>query len=213
MLEAPSLVTLAEQEIRRLILAGDLRPGERLFEAKLSERLGISRPPLREALRALATHGILQQSPRQGYRVVELTECDVAEIYSLRSALERFALEQALPALRPKDLGKLDEIMAAMWQAARDSDAVGVVAANREFHIALVALAGHGRLTAAYETVTDQMQLCMSANLRNEARSAGTLFAGCRRHERLLDALRTRNLDHSLAELARHGEKSHLADR
>lgn len=210
MLEAPSLVTLAEREIRRLILAGDLRPGERLFEVRLSERLGISRPPLREALRALATRGILQQSPRHGYRVVELTERDVAEIYSLRSALERFAVEQAVPSLRDEDLWKFEEIMTAMWQAARDNDDVAVVAANREFHVALVGLGGHGRLTAAYETVMDQMQLCMSRNLRNEARSAGNLLAGCRRHERLLDAIRTRDMDHIRAELARHGELSYL---
>lgn len=212
MLDAPSLSTLADQEIRRLILAGELRPGERLFEVKLSGRLGISRPPLREALRALATRGILEQSPRHGYRVVELTDRDIDEIYSLRSTLERFAIERAVPTLRDEDLRDLDATMNSMWQAARESDAAAIVAANREFHLALIALADHRRLSSAYEAVMDQMQLCMSRNLRNEAHSSGSLFAGCRRHERLLDAVRSRDLSQVRAEIARHSERSYLSD-
>jgi DNA-binding GntR family transcriptional regulator len=206
-----SLVAMADQEIRQLLLSGELQPGVRLYEARLSERLGISRPPLREALRMLAAQRILEQTPRQGYRVVELSEKDVEEIYSLRAALERFAVELAVPTLADGDLGELDAVMSRMWHAARESDEAGIVATNREFHLTLVAMAGHERLSHAYQTVMDQMQLCMSKNLRTEARSAGGLFEGCRRHERLLDAVRTGDLERVRAELARHGERSYLA--
>ncbi|HET6499615.1 MAG TPA: GntR family transcriptional regulator [Amycolatopsis sp.] len=210
LLDQPSLVTLADQEIRRLILAGELAPGQRLYEAKLSEQLGISRPPLREALRVLAAQGIVRQTPRQGYRVVELSEQDVDEIYSLRAVLEQFALDLALPALRTEDLAELDTIMSRMWHAARTASEPAIVAANREFHLGLVALARHKRLSHAYAAVMDQMQLCMSKNLRAEAHQSGTLFEGCRRHERLLDAIRTRDPNQVRRELARHGERTFL---
>lgn len=210
MLLQNSLVLMAGQEIRRLILAGELNPGERLYEARLSERLGVSRPPLREAMRILAAQGILEQTPRHGYHVVELSAKDVDEIYTLRTALEKFAIEVAVPTLRNGDLHELDSTMAEMWQAARAADETALIATNRQFHIALVALARHTRLSQAYETVMDQMQLCMSKNLRTEARSAGDLFEGCRRHERLLDSVRTCDLDQVRAALAKHGERSYL---
>jgi DNA-binding GntR family transcriptional regulator len=209
-LDQPSLVTMADQEIRRLILAGELAPGQRLYEAKLSEQLGISRPPLREALRVLAAQGILSQTPRLGYRVVELSDEDVDEIYSLRAVLEQFALDLALPTVREDDFAELDAIMARMWQAARRGSEPEIVATNREFHLALVALARHSRLTRAYAAVMDQMQLCMSKNLRAEAHRSGGLFEGCRRHERLLDSVRSRDSDQVRRELARHGERSYL---
>jgi DNA-binding GntR family transcriptional regulator len=202
---------MAVGEIRRLILSGVLVPGDRLYEERLTERLGISRPPLREALRILAEKGILTQVPRRGFRVTELPTHDIDEIYSLRQALDRFALELAVPRLKPADLEPLAEVMDRMWQAAHAHDAAEIVLINRQFHLLVVGLSRHGRLAQMYEQLMDQMQLCMSANLRLEAETSGDLTEGCRRHERLLDSLRSGDVDQALLALAAHGEKSHLA--
>jgi DNA-binding GntR family transcriptional regulator len=187
-----SLVAMADQEIRRLILTGELAPGDRLFEVRLSERLGISRPPLREALRILAAEHILEQ------------------VYGLRNALEEYALTLLLPKLQNTDLDGLTGVMAQMWRAAHADDEARVVAANRDFHLTLVGLAGHSRLTHAYRALMDQMQLCMAANLHTEARSLGDLFEGCRRHDRLLDSLRGRDPGQVRTALREHGERSYL---
>jgi DNA-binding GntR family transcriptional regulator len=212
MLVQNSLVFLADQEIRTLILTGELLPGQRLVEARLCERLGISRPPLREALRMLAVRGVLEQSPRHGYRVVELGARDIDEIYGLRARLELFALEVAVPTLTDDDLAPLDKIMVDMWQAARALDELGLFVANREFHLALVELADHRRISQAYETLIDQMQLCMVNNLRAEALATGAFFEGCRRHEQLLDSVRSGALAEIRAALARHGARAFLTE-
>jgi DNA-binding GntR family transcriptional regulator len=209
--EQQSLVALAVDEIRRLILEGILLPGERLYEPRLAEQLGMSRPPLRESLRILEGQRILEQTPRHGYRVVELTPEDVEEIYTLRAALERFAITQALPHLGDEDLAEVKASVAAMWEAARKDDRAGVVAANRRFHIAMVALARHSRLDHAYSVLMDQMQLCMSDNLRREAQEIGDLFEGCLRHDRLLKSLQSRRTDDIETALAAHGERSYLS--
>jgi DNA-binding GntR family transcriptional regulator len=205
-----SLVEMATAEIKRLIIAGSLLPGERLFEPRLAEQLGISRPPLREALRALAAQDILEQTPRRGYRVVELSDRDIDEIYTIRAALERFALDLMVPRLPDLPLTELEATVKAMWSAADDGDEAGVVLANRAFHEEFIALAGHRRLLRNYRTLMEQMQLCMSRNLRTEAQTEGDLAAGCRRHDRLVESLRTADRAKIDAAMRAHGERTYL---
>ena len=99
-LHAPSLVTLAADSIRKMILAGHFAPGDRLLEEKLTAELAISRPPLREALRILENDGLITTLPRRGSTVTTLTQRDVYEILTLRSALERMAFELGIPVVR-----------------------------------------------------------------------------------------------------------------
>jgi DNA-binding GntR family transcriptional regulator len=205
-----SLVEMATAEIKRLILAGTISLGERLYEPRLVEQLGISRPPLREALRVLAAQQILEQTPRRGYRVVELSARDVDEIYSLRNSLERFALDLAIPKLGQASFDQVAAAMKEMWSAAEAADDAGVILANRQFHEAVVDLADHRRVAQTYRTLMDQMQLCMSRNLRTEAQARGDLAAGCRRHERLLGSLRSGDPDQVWAAMKAHGERTYL---
>ena len=95
-LDAPSLVELAVRRLRAEIVGGAFAPGERLVEEQLTRRLGISRAPLREALRLLGQQGLVEHLPRRGVRVVALSARDIDELFSLRDVLERFALECAL---------------------------------------------------------------------------------------------------------------------
>lgn len=205
-----SLVSLAANEIRKLIVSGELGPGDKLNEPPLAERLGISRPPLREALRVLESERLLEQTPRRGYRVVAMTDADVEEIYSLRRALEMFALDLLLAQHDAASFDALDPIMATMRAAATRGDSAGVVQANVQFHTGIVEAAGHGRLTDAYRTLMLQMQLSMAANVRSEARTKGDLTKGCDRHAALLECLRTGDADRIRREFAEHGERDYL---
>jgi DNA-binding GntR family transcriptional regulator len=205
-----SLVSLAANEIRNLIVSGELGPGDKLNEPPLAERLGISRPPLREALRVLESERLLEQTPRRGYRVVAMTDVDVEEIYSLRRALEMFAIDLLLARHNPAAFDALDTVMASMRAAAKRGDSAGVVQANVQFHTGIVEAAGHGRLTDAYRTLMLQMQLSMAANVRSEARTKGDLTKGCDRHAALLACLRTGDADRIRREFAEHGERDYL---
>ncbi|MET1154754.1 FCD domain-containing protein [Arthrobacter sp.] len=205
-----SLVSLAANEIRKLIVSGELGPGDKLNEPPLAERLGISRPPLREALRVLESERLLEQTPRRGYRVVAMADSDVEEIYSLRRALEMFALDLLLAHRDTAAFDALDPIMATMRAAAKRGDSAAVVQANVQFHTGIVEAAGHGRLTDAYRTLMLQMQLSMAANVRSEARTKGDLTKGCDRHAALLECLRTGDADRIRREFAEHGERDYL---
>ena len=83
----PSLVDVVTAELRRLVLSGALRPGERLVEERLTEQFGVSRPPVREAMRLLEQEGLITRHRRRGAYITALTAEDVREIYVLRAAL------------------------------------------------------------------------------------------------------------------------------
>lgn len=212
-LQHRSLVDLAVDEIQRLIFTGVYNPGDPLREQQLTDKLGISRAPLREALRVLEQRGIVEQLPRRGVRVVSLSPRDVGEIYSLRDGLERFAVELAFPCADAAAAG-LDPMrvaMSDMRRAATAGDHAGVVLANRHFHVALVGLSGNARLRLTYETLMDQMQLCMSANLRQEMSVSGNYEVGVRRHERLLASVEGGRRAEILAAIVEHGARNFLA--
>ena len=96
LLQPESLVELAVRRLRGEIVRGAFAPGERLVEEQLTRRFGISRAPLREALRLLGQQGLVEHLPRRGVRVVALSSRDIEELFSLRDVLERFALQCVL---------------------------------------------------------------------------------------------------------------------
>jgi len=194
-----SLVELALDRLSREILSGQVAPGERLVEEQLTHRLGISRAPLREALRLLAQQGLVEHIPRRGARVATLSDTDVRELYEVRDVLERHAVS-TLPSA--PDLSRLGEALADMHA----TDQFAVADAHRRFHTEMVALAGNRQLTAVYASVLVRIQLYMAVNLRREAEVADP-YGGIHRHERLLTAVGNGTI---LAELGRHGARAYL---
>jgi DNA-binding GntR family transcriptional regulator len=208
-LESFSLVDLAVSRLSRDILSGKSDPGERLVEEQLTRRLGISRAPLREALRLLAQQGLVEHVPRRGVRVATLSDRDVQELYALRDLLERHAVENALPVRRTSDLAGLQDALAEMREATRVSDRLRVAEAHRAFHVALVGLAGNRQLSVMYDSILVKLQLYMAINLRREAEIAQPLD-GVHRHERLFEAVTTNDPQAVLSALAAHGARSYL---
>lgn len=208
-LESVSLVDLAVSRLTREILSGRSDPGERLVEEQLTRRLGISRAPLREALRLLAQRGLVEHVPRRGVRVATLSDRDVRELYELRDVLERFAVRSALPVRREGDLAGLRAALEQMREATRAADRLAVAESHRAFHVALVALAGNGQLSAVYDSILVKLQLYMAINLRREAEVSRPLD-GVHRHERLFEAVAAGGPEEVLAVLSDHGARSYL---
>jgi DNA-binding GntR family transcriptional regulator len=204
------MVEAIVQRLRALIVSGDVQPGDRLIEERFTEMFGVSRPPLREALRILERDGLVKSLPRRGFIVMPITAEDVREIYSLRYALERLAVELGVPVKDPSRLEPMREALKAMQEAVDAEDDDAVLAANSRFHHALVGLPGHKRLTAAYESIRLQLEFCMAYNLKFREQTYGDRKDVHPRHARLLEIIESGDTDAVLKEIANHGNRSFL---
>lgn len=134
------------EELRRAILSGDLRPGEPIRQDALAERFGVSRVPLREALKILEGEGQVVYRPRRGYIVAELSLDDLLEVYRIREILEAEAARRAMEKITDDDLDRLADAERDVERAGRDGDVLAMSEANRRFHFALIEAAGMPRL-------------------------------------------------------------------
>jgi DNA-binding GntR family transcriptional regulator len=205
-----SLTSHAVSEIRALILSGELAEGERLIEQQLTDMLGISRPPLREAMRILEIEGFITTEARRGSRVVSLSEQDVFEVLTLRAAYERLAVELGVPVKDPARLAKVRTALANIEACAAAGDRPGIVEAGYAFHSSIVGLAGHSRLEEAYEAVHLQVLLCMARNLVAHERQNEDMHQNAERHRTLLEAIETGDQELVLRSLANHGDRAFL---
>jgi DNA-binding GntR family transcriptional regulator len=206
--KSPSLTLLATGALRGMILSGELMPGEHLVEERLTEHLGISRPPLREAMRILQHEGLIVTRPRRGSAVVTLTDQDVYEIITLRRALERLAVELGVPVRDPERLQRVRLTLRQMEEHAAAQDRPALVQAGYDFHAAIVGIAGHRRLEETYGWVKQQMLLCMARNLQVREHFHENLDEHVARHRRLFERVEAGDQQAVLNELAAHGESS-----
>lgn len=136
--------------LREAILRGDFQPGDRLIQEELAESLGVSRMPVREALRRLENEGLIDIEPHRGAVVKTLLIEDIEEIYELRCRFEKMAVEQSVNFLQPSEIEALERLYLIMDQAA---DTGEFVKANVEFHNLLLSHCPWKRLLAFIETL------------------------------------------------------------
>ena len=207
----PSMSELASEALRTMILSGELRPGDRVVENRLTEQLGVSRPPLREALKELEHEGLIVQHARRGAVVTPLTQHDVYEIVTMREDLETMAVRLGVPVRDPALLRPVEDALRAIERAAEDDDEAAATESGFAFHLAVVGLAGHRRLSDAYRALALQMQLCMGLN-RSARKPRETLTGNATRHRSLLEQIKEGNPEAVLAALSTHGHRTFLAD-
>lgn len=154
-----TLPQAAAERLRTLIIEGALAPGARLNERELSEQLGVSRTPLREAFRLLAAEGLLVQLPNRGVQVVALSPDDVRDAFEVMASLEGLAGELAARRVRDDDIADLEAMQADLEKAHRARDLAGYYRTNRAIHDRIGAIAGNALLA----------QTCRSLNARLHA--------------------------------------------
>ncbi|WP_086854940.1 FCD domain-containing protein [Streptomyces coeruleofuscus] len=145
-------------ELRQQIIAGSLRPGDRLVERELAERFGVSRVPVREAIRALVAEGFVHfETPRRTV-VRRLTPNDVKELFELREALEVYAAGLAASRATAEDLAEVQELLDRAAAATEAEDAEVITDVNSRLHDRIVAMAGNSLLTEALEPVAGRLR-------------------------------------------------------
>lgn len=202
-----TLVEVAGHRLRDAILSGQLMPGQKIVEEQLCADLGISRAPLREALRLLAQQGLVEHLPRRGSRVAEWSPGDILQLFELRHVLERHAIESALPLADPeRQLGPVRRALRRMDEA---EDALDRDDAHRAFHAAVVTLADNRQLDIALAPILLKLQLPMAKNLREEAQH-GDATDGLERHRAILAALESNDAAVVVTALRQHGHLDYL---
>ena len=145
-------------DLRQEIIAGSLRPGDRLVERELAERFGVSRVPVREAIRALVAEGfVLFETPRRTV-VRRLTPTDVKELFELREALEVYAAGLAASRATREDLAEVQELVDRAAAATEAGDAEVITDVNSRLHDRIMAMAGNSLLTEALEPVAGRLR-------------------------------------------------------
>ena len=145
-------------ELRERIVSGVLRPGDRLVERELADDLGVSRVPVREAIRTLASEGFVTTTSPRRTVVRQLSKVDVDELFDVRAALETLASGLAAEKATPADLRSLARLLAAAGKATATGKADRITAANTEFHDEIVAIAGNSLLTAMLRPIEGRLR-------------------------------------------------------
>ena len=124
--------------LRKAILTGELKPGERLMEIHLANRLGVSRTPIREAIRKLELEGLVIMIPRRGAEVAQITEKNLKDVLEVRRALDALCVELACDRISAEELEKLREACEEFERATETKDATTIAKADVELHDIIV---------------------------------------------------------------------------
>jgi DNA-binding GntR family transcriptional regulator len=143
--------------LRTEILEGRLEPGAELIEVALAEQLGVSRGPLREAIGRLAAEGLVTVSPRRGAVVRSLSKQEFLELYQVREALERMAVQLAVPRLTAEQREELASLNREMEAHAAGNEVESFFEANLAFHARLLEASGNKKLEELYRQLLDQL--------------------------------------------------------
>lgn len=163
------------ERLRSRIFAHELAPGAWIDEQALAESFGISRTPMREALKVLAAEGLVTLRPRRGCYVTEVTERDLDEIFPVLALLEGRCAYEAARKARGPELKRLEALHDRLERAGAAGEADAYFQANQDFHLALQELAGNRWLMQAIEDMRKVLKLIRRHSLQREGRIAESL--------------------------------------
>ncbi len=143
--------------LRQAILTGELKPGERLMEIHLANRLGVSRTPIREAIRKLELEGLVTMIPRRGAEVAQITEKSLKDVLEVRRALDALCAELACDRINDEEKEKLRQACDTFARATGTGDATTIAAADVAFHDIIVEATGNRRLVQLINNLSEQM--------------------------------------------------------
>lgn len=173
------------ETLREAIRAGVLKPGERLMEIQLADELGVSRTPVREAIRKLELEGYVIMLPRRGTYVANLSIRDINEVFEIRTTLDALASGLAAERITGEELEKLERLLVLIGEYIEQNDIEKIVATDTEFHDLLYQASRNTRLVGIIFNLREQLTRFRSASMSYPGRLKKTL----EEHSRLVEAI------------------------
>ena len=193
--------------LRQAILRGELKPGERLMEIQLANKLGVSRTPIREAIRKLELEGLVLMIPRRGAEVAEITEKSLRDVLEVRGALEELAVDLACERITEDDIEKLREAAKEFEEVSKSNDVTALAEADVKFHDIIYFATENQRLIQLLYNLREQMYRYRVEYLKDEQNYPVLL----KEHSEILAGFLERNKDMVTDSMRKHVENQATA--
>lgn len=193
--------------LREAILRGDLRPGERLMELQLAAKLGVSRTPIREAIRMLEQEGLAVTMPRRGAEVARMTLKDMEDVLEIREALDELAVRIACARITEEQLEKLAEVKDRFESSTKTGDVKQIAEADVSFHDVIYEATGNPKLVTLLNNLREQVYRYRVEYIKNPKNYPVLI----KEHEEILQGLKDREVDRAVSAMQEHVENQALA--
>lgn len=175
--------------LRRAILTGELKPGERLMEVHLANQLGVSRTPVREAIRKLELEGLVIMIPRRGAEVAKITEKSMQDVLEVRRALDVLSAELACERITEEELEQLERACREFENAVATQDTAEIARADVALHDIIIRATGNARLEQLTHNLAEQMYRYRFVYIKDVSQHMGLM----NEHQAIYDSIKTRD--------------------
>lgn len=188
--------------LRHAILKGELEPGERLMEISLAQKLGVSRTPIREAIRKLELEGLVVMVPRKGAEVADITEKDLRDVLEVRTALEQLSIELAMKNMTEEDYKQLKAANEAFARDSEGDDLIKLAEADVAFHEVIYMATGNKRLIQMINNLREQMYRYRLEYIKDKSTHARLVDE----HNMIIEAMQKNDIEAGKAAIKLHVE-------
>ena len=186
--------------LRQAILKGELEPGERLMEIQLAERLGVSRTPIREAIRKLELEGLVLMIPRKEAEVAKISEKSLRDVLELRRSLEELAIELACQRMTEEEIDELEDAQRAFRKAVDSKDVMLMAETDEKYHEIIYQGTKNSRLVQILNNLREQMYRYRLEYIKDTAKHQILVVE----HDHILRALKDRRVSEAKAAVREH---------
>ncbi len=195
---------LVFESLREAIIQGRLKPGERLMEMQLAEEMGVSRTPVREAIRKLELEGFVVMIPRKGAYVSGISVKDIVDVFEVRAALEGLAAGLAAERITDEELDKLERLLVKITEISDKDDLEDIVEIDTQFHDLIYKACRNERLVQIITHLKEQIQRFRTTSLAQPGRLRDALSE----HRLIVEAISDRNVETAQALAREHIENA-----
>lgn len=192
------------KELRAAIVEGAFPPGSRIVEAEIAEQMGVSRAPVREAIRALEREGLVEIFPHRGAVVVGVLEDEMRRIYELRALAEQIAFKEAVKQLSEEQLDELEELIDQLEAEAAQGRLDQMIEIDITFHRMVIEASGYRVILRLWDSLAGITRVRTLQALSRAESAEYFISHSSKFHRELLDALRSRDEETVSTELAQH---------
>ncbi len=193
--------------LREAILKGEIKPGERLMELQLAAKLGVSRTPIREAIRMLEQEGLAVTVPRKGAEVAKMTEKDMEDVLVIRATLDQLAVELACDEITEEQLVELENAKKVFENSLQSGDLKKIAQADVDFHDVIYKATGNAKLVTMLNNLREQIYRYRVEYLKDASNYPELI----REHQAMVEGIKMRDKEHACEVMEEHVKNQALA--